>query len=130
MASFTTDSNLCRVDDARSVGGHGSFAPSREKSRLRTVVKPEVRDFARATGQFAKTRRAWRATCWRDFGEPIKPGESASGTRRPQARKNTKSALTTCMRKAPDYRQRHVPQQNVLANTKAGKSSPLMNELA
>src|SRR5260370_16913917 len=111
MASFTTESNLCRVDDARSVGGHGSFAPSREKSRLRTVVKAEVRDFARATGQFAKTRRAWRATCWRDFGEPVKPGESASGTPRPQSRKTTKPSLPTSLPTHPDHLHPLVPHQ-------------------
>src|SRR6266478_3868311 len=105
MASFTTDSNLCRVDDARSVGGHGSFAPSRGKSRLKTVVKPEgarLRSRHRAVGQdptrLARNRLA-------RLGEPVKPGEGASGTRGPKARKNTKSALTTCIRKAPDYRQ-------------------------
>ena len=65
---------------------------------MRTVVKPAVRDFARATGQLAKTRRAWRARAgatWRAGQTQVRALRDAQA----QGAENTKSALTTCMRK-------------------------------
>ena len=64
---------------------------------MRTVVKPAVRDFARATG-LAKTRRAWRARA----GATRRAGQTqvrALRDAQAQGAENTKSALTTCIRK-------------------------------
>jgi hypothetical protein len=65
---------------------------------MRIVVKPAVREFARATGQLAKTPRAWRAgagAAWRAGQTQVRALRDAQA----KGAENTKSALTTCMRK-------------------------------
>jgi hypothetical protein len=83
---------------------------------MRTVVKPAVRDLRSRHRAVGQDRRAWRAPAdatWRTGQIQM----SALRDAQAQGAENTKSALTTCMRKFLIIADAMFRNKNALANT-------------